>query len=134
MWEVQGSKCDLAVLKLCASVSPSWGDGVSFSTKTILLACGSPYTGQCMDFKGDLESFPEDPTRPAAATEPPPCLSIDGNSNLRMVVLERLCDRSHQSLHFKFILFYFSSLGACSAVNLICVISVQAVEGEWVSP
>lgn len=66
----------------------------------------TPYTEQCVDFKGDLESFPRDSTRPTAATELPPCLSIDGNSNLRTVVLERLCDRSHQSLHFKFILFF----------------------------
>lgn len=66
-WEVWGAECD----PFYASVSPSWGDRVSLRrTKAVPLGCRNPYTGQWVDFKGDPDSFPKDPMRPAAVTLP----------------------------------------------------------------
>lgn len=48
-----------------------------------------------MDFKGDLEFFFKDFIRLVVVIEFLFCFSIDGNFNLRMVVLERFCDRSY---------------------------------------
>lgn len=115
----------------CASVSPSWGDGVSFRTKAISRGCVPPTLERGWIARGIWSPSPETPlghclgaaTRALARKE----ILIYGPWFWRDFVAEaiNLCILN---------LFYFSSLSAYSAVSSVCLISLQAVEGEWVSP